>query len=216
VLPDGDVVAGGYFTLQGTTPMSRIAHFDGTAWSEVDGGVGAAFSIRSVQTLSFSTRGTLFAAGDFATAGGVVSPNFARALSTCPAKATPFGTGCAGSAGPSTLQPLDLPWTGGTFHARADGMNQAVLAVRSLGTVPALAPLPLAAPGCSLFVQPLVLDLLVPVGDTVAVDLPIPPSTVFMAQSLLMKIVGVEIGPAGTLGLFGSNGLDLTTGSLGS
>ncbi len=70
---NGSTYAAGNFTLSGSTPVSRIARWDGTAWQPVGGGVNGA-----VYALTVS-NGTLVVGGNFTNAGGVPeTENLAR------------------------------------------------------------------------------------------------------------------------------------------
>ncbi|MFN8816482.1 MAG: GC-type dockerin domain-anchored protein [bacterium] len=73
VLPNGDVVAGGFFTTAGGRSANRIARWNGSAWSPLGSGMNNA-----VNALAMLPNGDLVAGGDFLTAGGVVAPYLAR------------------------------------------------------------------------------------------------------------------------------------------
>jgi len=75
--PDGSVFAGGSFTSAGGVSANNIARWDGTAWSSLGSGVSDAL-IPSVYALAVGPDGSVYAGGDFATAGGVTVNHIAR------------------------------------------------------------------------------------------------------------------------------------------
>ena len=217
VLPNGNLVAGGRLTLNGSPSMS-IVRWDGNSWQELDEGIGFSMSFENyVVSLAFSREGELFATGSFATMGPhhVQSAHVARAVSTCPADVAVFGAGCNGTAGPVTLAAQDLPWTGSTFHSRATGMAPSSLAVHALGSMPTVAPLPGGAPGCSLFQHPDVLELLVPNAGVVDATVQVPANPALVGITVRTQVVGIELGAGSALTLVtSSNALECTVGAL--
>jgi hypothetical protein len=73
VMPGGDLIAAGNFTLAGGVACSRIARWDGVVWSPLGTGMDA-----WVEALTVTATGQLVAGGMFATAGGVVCNGVAR------------------------------------------------------------------------------------------------------------------------------------------
>lgn len=71
-MPDGGVVAGGRFTLAGTTAVGHIARRVGSNWLPLGSGCNG-----TVDCLAVCTNGDIVAAGSFTTAGGVASPRLA-------------------------------------------------------------------------------------------------------------------------------------------
>ncbi|GMV27160.1 MAG: hypothetical protein AMXMBFR58_31910 [Phycisphaerae bacterium] len=67
------VVIGGVFTQVGSMPAGYIAAWDGTAWSDLGGGVNG-----TVNSLAVMQTGELVAAGTFTEAGGVPANRIAR------------------------------------------------------------------------------------------------------------------------------------------
>jgi hypothetical protein len=67
ILPGGDLVAGGRFTAAGPVSASRIARWDGAAWSPLGAGVNG-----SVNALAVVPGGDLAIGGEFTSAGGAV------------------------------------------------------------------------------------------------------------------------------------------------
>jgi hypothetical protein len=76
-LPNGDLVAGGWFTAAGGVSASRIARWDGWSWSPLGGGLtGNLYS--EVHAMRVLPNGDLLVGGSFAMAGGVNAANVAR------------------------------------------------------------------------------------------------------------------------------------------
>jgi hypothetical protein len=73
VLPNGDLVAGGWFTQAGAATAIGIARWNGAVWSPIGGGMNSA-----VLTLLVRANGDLIAGGPFGTAGGVSAIGIAR------------------------------------------------------------------------------------------------------------------------------------------
>ena len=76
----------------------------------------------TVRALAVLPNGDLVAGGGFTTAGGSVSAYFARYVSTCPATATLYSSGCPSSGGSNTLVATTLPWVDATFRATGTGL----------------------------------------------------------------------------------------------
>ncbi|WP_310397721.1 hypothetical protein [Hymenobacter sp.] len=81
VASNGDLYAGGNFTQAGGLAASRVARWNGTAWSSL--GTGSANGMSggintSVNALAVASNGDLYAGGSFAQAGGIAANNVAR------------------------------------------------------------------------------------------------------------------------------------------
>lgn len=73
IMPNGDVIAGGAFTLMGGVANTvHIARWNGTAWLPLGTGMNS-----SVSALTVGLDGNLYAGGAFTTAGGVSTPRVA-------------------------------------------------------------------------------------------------------------------------------------------
>ena len=72
-MPNGDVIAGGWFTSAGGVAAIGIARWNGVTWSDVGGGLNSAAVALEVQA-----NGDLVVAGEFGTAGGVSARGIAR------------------------------------------------------------------------------------------------------------------------------------------
>lgn len=74
LLPNGDLVAGGSFTMAGGNPANRIARWDGQTWHQV----GDGFDDGTVVDLKVLPNGDLIAGGTFTSAGDVPVNRIAR------------------------------------------------------------------------------------------------------------------------------------------
>lgn len=207
-LPDGDLVATGAFQTLGSGAPSALFRLRNGAWESFGDATGNGNYVIA------SGAGDLFAAGGIRTIAGNVSVGFAHAVPSCPAHVTVFGSGCVGGAGPVTLLADNLPWVGGTFRATATGMTANSLAVQAFGVQPTIAPLPGGAPGCSLYLAPVFVDVFVPAGGLARAAFAVPNQPVLIGQQLRQQVVGIELSPTGIVQLTGSNALDLTIGAL--
>ena len=72
-LPNGDVAAGGWFTVAGGAPAIGVAVWNGSAWSALGGSVNSA-----VHTILPMPNGDLIVGGQFGSAGGVTAIGVAR------------------------------------------------------------------------------------------------------------------------------------------
>ena len=97
-LPNGDLVAGGNFTIAGGIPAISIARWDGTSWSAL--GSGMNYLVLALTTLP---NGDLVAGGVFTTAGGVSANFIARWDGT---SWSALGSGMSGPPGPLAVRVL--------------------------------------------------------------------------------------------------------------
>lgn len=74
VLPGGDLVAAGSFTIAGGVACNGLACWDGVAWTPLGSGVGQGV----VRALAVLPNGDLIAGGQFASVGGAACSNLAR------------------------------------------------------------------------------------------------------------------------------------------
>jgi hypothetical protein len=72
-LPNGDLVAGGEFSMIGGVSANRVARWDGTSWSPLGSGVNGI-----VLTLASAPNGDLLVGGEFTLAGGLPADRWAR------------------------------------------------------------------------------------------------------------------------------------------
>jgi hypothetical protein len=155
------LLAGGSFAEAGGAAARSLAKWDGTSWSEFEGGVsGSAGTVLSLRVLDDGRGPTLFAGGDFTEAGNVEVRGIAarrverwaalgrRGLNDNVYALRTFddGTGSAlyagGDFGRAGGEPLSFVgrWDGAGWSALGSGTNNSVraLAVHDDGTGPAL------------------------------------------------------------------------------
>ena len=106
VLPNGDIVVGGNFTTAGGVAASKLARWNGTAWSQLGTGV---FGV--VTALKSLPDGDVVPGGTFGTPGGGAN-NIARWDGT---GWSPFGAGVGGSVYAFTTLPNGDLVVGGNF-----------------------------------------------------------------------------------------------------
>ncbi|MEO6594016.1 MAG: hypothetical protein ABIP94_04615 [Planctomycetota bacterium] len=131
-LPDGDLVAGGYFAVASGACLG-IARWDGSSWLALGSGVGGPSLWNGVQALVSLPNGDLVVGGLFATAGGTTANHIAKwdgfAWSA-------FGAGIGGTAVRAlTMRPNGEIVAGGDFLAA--GGNAAAFLARLATTCPA-------------------------------------------------------------------------------
>jgi trimeric autotransporter adhesin len=223
-LPNGDILVGGS-SLQvplpgGGVSIDHAARLRASSCSPL--GVGTSSlnpSIDVVDTFAVTPSGAVIAGGWFHRVGNVAAGNLARLEPTCPAAATPYGTGCTASGGAQHLEATALPWIGSTFRARASGLPTACVAFSVFGFTPVSLPLasvlPQGLPGCTLLASPDALELAVPSGGVLSTQLPIPANLALAGLSLRHQVVALEINAALNItALSAGNGLALTVGAL--
>jgi trimeric autotransporter adhesin len=71
-MPNGDIVAGGYFNMAGGVPANYVARWNGTSWSALGSGMNL-----PVLALTTLPNGDLVAGGGFSIAGGVPANSIA-------------------------------------------------------------------------------------------------------------------------------------------
>lgn len=69
---DGAIYAGGTFTLSGSTPVRRVARWNGTSWQPLGSGMNGGVNVLA------SYGGDLYAGGNFTNAGGEFTVGLAR------------------------------------------------------------------------------------------------------------------------------------------
>jgi hypothetical protein len=118
-LPNGDLVAGGYFTSAGGASASSIARWDGTNWSALGSGTNGL-----VTALATLPNGDIVAGGAFTSAGGVSVAGIARWNGTT---WSALGSGMDASVNAlATLPNGDL--VAGGWFATAGGVNASSIA----------------------------------------------------------------------------------------
>jgi hypothetical protein len=109
--PDGSLYAGGSFTTAGGVAANCIARWDGVQWHSLGSGVTGT-SIPSISTLALGPDGSLYAAGNFTTAGGVVANSIARWDGT---QWHPLGSGMNSPVSELVVGPDGSLYAGGGF-----------------------------------------------------------------------------------------------------
>lgn len=208
VLPDGDLVATGVRKPGGLGLSSSVARWDGQAWTTIPGGVGLV-----PRAVGVGPAGSLFLAANLS----LLNLQDLWVLSTdCLAAAAPAGSGCAGSGGASLLGAHQWPHLDALYVAHATELPASGFVANVIGfhnTVTSLAGLaPGAPPGCTLFAQPDVLDLLAIDSGTARYELDIPNVSVLVGQSFYHQMLPVEVDALGGLQTTASNALQLTIG----
>ncbi len=75
VLPNGDLLAAGWFRYAGGVPVGGIARWNGSTWTGLGSGVPGVADVRAVAVLG---NGDIVAGGRFSSIGGVSAANIAR------------------------------------------------------------------------------------------------------------------------------------------
>jgi hypothetical protein len=209
VLPNGDVLAGGYFRGSGLLNINHLARWNGTNWSSFGPEPDHA-------PLAFANLpdGDVFVGGAFTAIGSTVSSCTARLVATCPATANVSGPGCLGAQ----LTATALPWVGSTFRGEATGLPGNALAIGVFGLAPIALPLgqvlPQGVAGCTLLASPDLLDVLPVTAGQAASQLALPDSASLVGFGLHHQIVPLAFDPQGAIvAVTATNDLVLTIGS---
>ncbi len=143
-MPNGDVIAGGYFAVAGGATVSGLARWNGSAWSAFGGG-----SNGGVFALAVMPNGDLIAAGRFTNIGGTAANSIARWNGT---QWSPLGSGFNDDVVTLVVMPNGDVVAGGRFTtaggltagriARWNGTSWSNLGGGCDGQVRALAVLP--------------------------------------------------------------------------
>ncbi len=207
-LPNGELIAAGSAVPVGgaTSALYRLRAGGWEAFGDVQTNAATA--------ITASDRGEVFAAGSFHTVMGQVSYGFAHGQPTCPAATAVVGAGCSGGAGPVVLSTAGGAWAGGVFVATATGMTANSLALQIVGTPAPAVALPGGAPGCSLFLAPLLAEAVVPSGGVATTAWLVPNAPTLVGVQLRLQVVGVELAGASIVRLTSTNALQLTIGAL--
>jgi trimeric autotransporter adhesin len=146
LLPNGELVASGRFTMAGGTVATFIARWSGSAWSALGSGTTG-----EVSALAVLPNGDLVAAGNFTTAGGGAASNIARwngstwsalgggtsgvlrALAVLP-NGDLIAGGRFGSAGTSFASNI-ARWDGASWSALGSGLGATVGSGQALSLV---------------------------------------------------------------------------------
>jgi hypothetical protein len=77
-LPNGDLVAGGNFTVAGGLAANRVARWNGSSWSPFGSGIDTTGLLTQVYAVATLADGDLVVGGRFTSAGGVAANSIAR------------------------------------------------------------------------------------------------------------------------------------------
>ena len=209
-LPDGDILA-----LVDVNVGPRVWRWHGGTWTLVPALVAQPLNDDAV-TAALAPNGDVWLGGQFQAVGPVVAFHLAILVPTCRATATAVPTGCVRPTGSLALQATVLPWVGGLTASSCSSfaVNGAALAVAGLS--PSSLPLsvvdPSAGANCALLANPDVLELLPTVGGVARWQMGIPANPSLVGVVIYHQMVEAALGSQGLLGLYASNGLQLTIG----
>jgi hypothetical protein len=216
VLPNGDLIVGGDMFDDFGQCLKRLR---GAQWIDLGLGIGVFGSSPDVvQAVALAGNGDLVVGGYFHRVANLTSANVARLAVTCPATATPYGSGCAGAGGLDVLTATTLPWNSSVLRARATGLPSQSFALMIYGfapiSVPIAALLAEGLPGCTLLVAPDILGLALPNAGVLDTEVFIAPTPSLVGATFYHQVTPLEIGGGGQVtGITATNGLALTVGS---
>jgi hypothetical protein len=218
VLPDGDLLAGGYFAQTGPSPLLR---WNGNTWTRLPaGGLVAQFPTSTAAPSAFVALpdGDIAVAGHFVSAGGLPSIGMARLRTPCASTVAQQGPGCASSGGSNTLAASSLPWIGSTFRARGEGLPGLAVVAMVYGLSPMALPLsavlPQAQPGCDLLATPDFVSFAVATAGTADTALPLPDSQALVGMPFYHQLIPFEVNASfQILAVTATNALRLQIGA---
>ncbi len=129
---DDGIYVGGYFTTAGGLPASRVARWDGSAWSALGTGVDS-----GVEALAVDANGNLYAGGTFTMAGGIPVAGIAKWDGTA---WSALGTGTHGGEAALAVDKHGIlhtgtaRWDGSAWSNLGTGLNGAVRALALRGS----------------------------------------------------------------------------------
>jgi len=213
-LPNGDLVAAGGSAVVAGLSISQIVRWDGVAWSTLGTGIVPL----GASALAVLADGDLMAGGSFTVVQGGPSPYLAQLTTTCPASASPAGSGCSGAGGAPLLEATTLPWIGATCRTRCSGLPSSALVASVTGLNPsslALASLaPQALPGCTLHATPDAVVIGAAANGAFDFAFAVPRSVALVGLSMFHQTVVQELGPQQQLlAMTAANALRLTVGA---
>lgn len=193
VLPDGRLVAGGYFSLADGAIADQLAVWDGTAWTALGPGLELPYmpSPPTVHAVLPLANGSLAVGGVFGAAGGHPASNFARFGCPDQSSYTVFGGGCVGGLGVPGNIPGNLPRLGQVMTANFTNLpSNAVFAILGWSnTTSSWGALPLdlgfaGAPGCLARVSPDSVQLLMGTNGSATMNIGFPQNLGFLGARL--------------------------------
>lgn len=217
-LPNGDLIAAGWFAMAGGVAANHIARWNGTTWSSVGSGFAAGTSLTLGTAIAKHPDGELLVSGGFTTSNGSPSPNLAHYVPTCAATSVVVGAACSGSGGANTYEADNLPFIGSTFRAASATVPSPAFVLVATGvqatSIPLTSLLPTALAGCELLVTPTTLDLIATTTGSVETQLPIPSNIALAGAGVLQQLVLLEVDPLLNITeSTSSNALALTIGA---
>ena len=212
-LANGDLIAGGLFTTAGGVAVNRIARWNGTAWSAFGTGADA-----TVHELAQANNGDLVVGGEFQNTNGVANSRLGRVVSSCAPQAVALGTGCAGSGGFNSLAVTHWPLIGSTFRASSTGMPAFAFVLAITGFTSTALPinlaLPQGLPGCTLYANLDLVDILLPVAGGAHSSLALGNTPALVGATIFHQHVPLELDLSGNITAISStNALQLTVGT---
>jgi hypothetical protein len=213
-LPNGDVLLCGELSGPGLGPVN-LARWDGASWARL----GPPITAGTAYDAELLPDGALGVATVSAfEAGGSAASYLARLAPNCPAVIAPIGPGCAGSAGPGELLPISLPFVGSTYAAVITGWPVPSLGLSMFSKNTASLPLPQLLPqgvaGCTLWVSPDLLTMLVPTAGQAESTFAIPAVPSLVGLDLHHQVALLEFAAAGDLvAVSVTNAVTLTLGA---
>jgi trimeric autotransporter adhesin len=209
-LPDGSVAVGGYFTNAGAQYAPRLMRCTVAGqWSWFGGGPNDV-----VTRLHLRRNGDLLAGGFFSVAGGQVAMLLTSLQPSCRATTTTLPHACTAAPTPRPLEVQELPWTGGTFRARAAGLAPGSFAMSVFGfatpPTPIASLLAIGSPGCVLHTTIVSLGGGITNDGTLATALPIPNSASLAGFTCRHQVFELTAGTPGEVRA--NDALDLVVG----
>jgi hypothetical protein len=107
IAPNGDVYAGGDFTIASGVTVNHVAKWDGSAWSALGTGMNG-----HVYALAIAPNGNVYAGGNFTTAGGSTINYIAKWNGS---SWSALGTGVIGAVYALAIAPNGNVYAGGNF-----------------------------------------------------------------------------------------------------
>lgn len=109
---NGELIAGGRFTMSGTTPVNRLARWDGQEWHPLGNGLGSS-SNENERVLDLESHGELYAGGYFTTTGSEPSAGLATWDGM---QWESFSADVEQSPGPLAVMVHDIEFQGNTMY----------------------------------------------------------------------------------------------------
>ncbi|HZN41255.1 MAG TPA: kelch repeat-containing protein [Planctomycetota bacterium] len=135
--------------------------------------------------------------------GSVAVPETWLYAPTNPASFFTSGTSCAGTLSVApTVTSTERPWLGQTFHVAIHPVPNNTVAIMIVGLSDTMSgstplPIPLALigmPGCTLQVDPVVIDAFFAIGDTATWAFPVPAATSLLGVQVFAQGGAIDIG----------------------